>query len=206
MRVKSVIFIVLCALHGSAFSDDSVAAARQHYERATSLYDVGRFADAAREYEVAYQLRNDPALLYNLGQAYRYAGEYRKAIFAYRGYLRRVPDADNRKEVDGFIAKSQQLLDQQDSGRPAPSDTKVKPAAQAQPAAPSLIPSAAVLAPTSLTSSPPRRRKPVYKQWWLWTTVSVVAAAGAGVGLYFAFTTPSGSKTTPIFPAVGSQP
>jgi tetratricopeptide (TPR) repeat protein len=30
---------------------------------------------------------------------------------------------------------------------------------------------------------PPRPRKPIYRAWWLWTAVGVVAAAGIAVGL-----------------------
>lgn len=33
-----------------------------------------------------------------------------------------------------------------------------------------------------------KEKKPVYKEWWLWTVVGVVVLAGAGVGTYFAIT------------------
>ena len=97
MRRGLAVVVCVVVFAGGAWGDEATDSARTHYQRATSLYDVGRFAEAAQEYEAAYQLKNDPALLFNLGQAYRYAGDFGRAIFAYRGYLRRVPQADNRR-------------------------------------------------------------------------------------------------------------
>ena len=37
-----------------------------------------------------------------------------------------------------------------------------------------------------------KEKKPVYKEWWLWTVVGVVVLAGAGVGTYFAVTANKG--------------
>ena len=42
--------------------------------RASGSRSARRFAEAAEEYEAAYQAKDDPALLFNLGQAYRLAG------------------------------------------------------------------------------------------------------------------------------------
>jgi hypothetical protein len=41
--------------------------------------------------------------------------------------------------------------------------------------------------PAVAVASPPARpRTPIVRSWWLWTAVGAVAAAGLGVGLYFA--------------------
>lgn len=45
----------------------------------------------------------------------------------------------------------------------------------------------------SLVGARAPRRTPVARAWWLWTTVSVLAATGAGVGLYFALRPPGGT-------------
>lgn len=44
------------------------------------------------------------------------------------------------------------------------------------------------------TTAPPpeRRRKSVAGAWWLWSSVGAIAAAGLGVGLYFALRPPTG--------------
>ena len=39
-----------------------------------------------------------------------------------------------------------------------------------------------------------KEKKPVYKEWWLWTVVGVVVLAGAGVGTYFAVTSGKNSS------------
>src|SRR6266540_1009674 len=76
-------------------ADDTTRAAREHFNRGRKLYDLQRFPEAAVEYEKAYELRDDPSLLFNIGQAYRGAGEAQKALGFYRAFLRRVPDAPN---------------------------------------------------------------------------------------------------------------
>jgi hypothetical protein len=77
--------------------------ARKHYDQATAAFGLGRYADAAVEYEAAFRLRPDPALLYNCAQAYRLAGNKARALELYRNYLRLYGDASNsddaRKQV-----------------------------------------------------------------------------------------------------------
>jgi tetratricopeptide (TPR) repeat protein len=93
--------------------DDSSRAAMEHYRRGTRAYDLGRFLEAASEYEKAYEAKESPALLYNLGQAYRGAGEHQKALNAYRAYLRNAPEATNREEVTHFIEALRHTLEVQ---------------------------------------------------------------------------------------------
>ena len=104
-RVGIVIGLMLAtALPSSTVhADDASRAAMEHFRRGTRAYDLGRFLEAAAEYEKAYEMKESPALLYNLGQAYRGAGEHQKALNAYRAYLRNEPDAANREEVSHFI-------------------------------------------------------------------------------------------------------
>ena len=56
---------------------DNKAAAKEHSSRGTSYYDLGRYDEAIKEFEAAYQLKNDPAFLFNLAQSYRLAGNAR---------------------------------------------------------------------------------------------------------------------------------
>jgi tetratricopeptide (TPR) repeat protein len=200
MRIKFFVVIAAAILATNTYADDATEKARQHYQRATSLYDVGRFADAASEYEAAYQIKNDPALLFNLGQAYRYAGEYNKAIFAYRGYLRRVPEAENRSEVEGYIAKAQQALQHQ--SEPSSVETKQQVSSEPTVSAAPLATSTSQLTATAAPPAPPKT--PAYKKWWVWTIVGVVAA-GAAAGVAVGVTSTGKSSSTPLFPAVGGS-
>lgn len=163
MATLSICAVLSIALTGKAADD--VAAARAHYERGKRAYDLGHFAEAAREYELAYQAKDDSALLFNLGQAHRLAGDYAQALLAYKAFLRNVPDAPNRTEVDARIRETEILLEHQQ--RLAPSAPATAPATNAV---------------ATKLSSP----APIYKRWWFWSVVGVVVAGGAvglGVGL-----------------------
>jgi tetratricopeptide (TPR) repeat protein len=92
---------------------ENVSEAREHFRLGSKLYDLQRYDEAALEYERAYVLKEDPALLFNIGQAYRFAGSPAKAIGAYRAFLRRTPRAPNRVEVEARIAEMQRVLDEQ---------------------------------------------------------------------------------------------
>jgi tetratricopeptide (TPR) repeat protein len=113
-RVVFILAITVVSLGRSqpAGADD-LPTARQHYDKGTALYDLQRYAEAAREYELAFEAKQDPALLFNIGQAYRFANQYVKAIGAFRSYLRRLPNAENRLDVETRIAEMQRLLDEQ---------------------------------------------------------------------------------------------
>ncbi len=185
-----VILMTLCASpHARAEHVDDVQQAREHYAKGKRLYDLGRFADAAREYEAAYQAKDDPALLFNLGQAHRLAGNYPQALLAYKAYLRNVPAAPNRREVEARINEMQAIVDEQTrtnqrppQGTMEPKPLDTSPSTSAPP--PATSPPPAPESSTTLTASapPPAETTPGYKKWWLWTAVGVVAV-GVGVGL-----------------------
>lgn len=73
--------------------------ARKHYDRATAAFGLGRYAEAAAEYEAAFGLRPDSALLYNCAQSYRLAGNKARALELYRNYLRLFGEASNAEDA-----------------------------------------------------------------------------------------------------------
>lgn len=128
--IAAVTVAITCG--GICFADD-IAAARMHYERGTTLFDLQRYAEAAKEYEAAFEAKSDPALLFNIGQAYRFAGDYAKALAAYRSYLRRVPEAENRSDVERRITELQKLNDDQKRTARVPSSPTTPPERTAEP-------------------------------------------------------------------------
>jgi len=70
---------------------DGIAAARAHTKQGAAYYDLGRYADANAEFESAYLIEQDPALLYNMGQCQRKLGKSDEAVHFFRTYLRRSP-------------------------------------------------------------------------------------------------------------------
>jgi tetratricopeptide (TPR) repeat protein len=184
MRVG--LWVALCAALASPVRAEDRATARTHYEQGTTLYDLGKYREAAQEYEHAFRLRPDPALLFNIAQAYRLGGAYADALRAYKSYLRRQPQADNRAEVTAHIAKLEKLVEEQKQASASPPTGTIppagEPAASPKPVEPVRAAPAEVVRPPE--PGPARETpKPVYRRWWLWTTVGLVAAAGVAVGL-----------------------
>jgi tetratricopeptide (TPR) repeat protein len=107
--------------------------AKEHYEMATRFYDVGKYGEAINEYEQAYLLIEDAALLFNIGQAYRLWDRPEDASRAYKNYLRRRPDASNRADVEKKIADMERIVDDRRRGVPGQPSQQVQPAPAVSP-------------------------------------------------------------------------
>jgi tetratricopeptide (TPR) repeat protein len=128
MQTRLFAFALLAALAaGRPAHADATAQAREHYHLGTKLFDLRRYQEAAREYEAAYEAREDPALLFNIAQAYRLAGDYAAAVASFRSYLRRLPRAANRPEVEARIREMQDVLVQQRKTESSPPDGTLTP-------------------------------------------------------------------------------
>lgn len=241
--------------------------ARQHVARAKVHYDLGEFRQAAEEYILVYRLRPIPALLFNIAQSYRQAGEYEKARQFYKSYLRESPEAKNRAmieqaihEMDELVAKEKRAKEKPPNGvkepaeaslpmdktakaqpekkpaevAPKPAEQKPatvaqkpaeqKPAAVAQkpaeappPAQPAVTqpapkppvvamatprPSVPSAATTSTRAPAMEEDEPIYKKWWLWTAVGVVAVGAGVAAMTMGGNSPPNSHygTQPVFP------
>jgi tetratricopeptide (TPR) repeat protein len=247
-----------------AWAGQKEDAARAEVAAGTAAYNLGYYDDAARHYEEAYRQVPDPALLFNVGQAYRLAGKPDRAITAYRSYLRTAPaDAANRAQVEKRIPELEKLLAEMKSAQTAPpggtlptappavtppavqspgSVPAVPPAAPPvetqgsalpataspaaaepagpgtsdfptfgtppapSPASPAAQPSADVPPGADLhaaTPAPASESTPVYKTWWFWTGVGVVAVASVVIA---AVVLSSGSSKGIPSTKLGNQP
>jgi tetratricopeptide (TPR) repeat protein len=142
-RAFRLLTMALLLVASAARAEDKTAA-KERYAHARSLYDLGHFAEAAKEFEAAYELKNDPAFLYDLAQSYRQAGNPEQALHFYRTYLRYVPKPANRAEIDARIAALEQLLAQKGTGTEPPPPPITGP--------PSTSPSAATPPPPPTTT------------------------------------------------------
>jgi tetratricopeptide (TPR) repeat protein len=208
MRLKYVpvlaLGLSLCAPRSAVAADPS---ARTYAERAKVHYALGEFIDAAKEYQEAYRLQQDPAFLYNAAQSLRLAGENERALVLYRNYIQFYPDEPNVAEVRAQIAKLRQAIAAAPASRNAP---PAKTAAEPPPPAPAATsePAPSVERPRPAAPSatlvatappPPRNKKPLYKQWWPWTIAAVVLAGGAAAAVAVVETRPSSAHTYPGF-------
>src|SRR2546423_2920568 len=110
--MRAICFLVV-VLTASTVVADERALARDHYVKGTKAFDLGLYEDAIREYMLAYQAKDDPALLYNIGQAHRLAGHAPDALRFYRIYLTKLPNTPNRTDVENKIGEPQKTVDQQ---------------------------------------------------------------------------------------------
>ncbi len=84
--------------------------AREYLDKATAAFALNRYAVAAENYEKAFELKPDAAVLYNAAQAYRLAGNKERALDLYQSYLRMYGD-DKRAEIEKHIAALKQAIE-----------------------------------------------------------------------------------------------
>jgi tetratricopeptide (TPR) repeat protein len=92
--------------------DMADAQARAHFRLGREYYEQGRFADAAKEFEVAYGMSGRGSLLFNVYLAYRDAQDTANAARALRGYLAATPDAADREHLSARLAALEATLQQ----------------------------------------------------------------------------------------------
>ena len=175
---------------GQAPPTTDEAAAKAHYEKGTAAYALGDFAEAARQYELAFRLKLDPALLYNAAQAHRRANNRPRAIELYENLLRLFPNAPNREVARQHLEELKRAEPAPAPSAAPPSAEKPKPAATEPPAPTSSAPagltpppvptfhpaSAAPAVALEQQAEPPPR--PIYKKAWFWGAVAGVVVVG----------------------------
>ena len=129
---RTAAVLLLVATLGSAAhatgKEEARAAAKALFLRATRHYNIGEFREALADYKEGYRNVADPVFLFNVGQCQRMLGEFEAAIFSYRAYLRSLPEAENRAQVDQRIAEMEEA--QRRSIRQGPPDISSAPAPQ----------------------------------------------------------------------------
>jgi hypothetical protein len=142
--------------------------ARPYLDKATAAYGLGRYAVAAENFEKAYELKPDPALLYNAAQAHRLAGNKQRALELYESYLRMYGKKDKREEVERRIKELKQAIAHDKTVATSP-PTTTEPVSPSPPAAaappksappplPAPAPPPAPVAP--ITTAPPAASPP----------------------------------------------
>ena len=154
--------------------------ARKHYDRATAAFGLGRYADAAVEYEAAFRLRPDPALLYNCAQSYRLGGNKPRALELYRNYLRLYGDAPNADDAHKHVADLEREIE---ATRVVPAPVPAAPPPAVALAAPAPAPVDAAAAPSLTTTAETaaagdREQRSLLRSPWFWGAVGAVVVAG----------------------------
>jgi tetratricopeptide (TPR) repeat protein len=196
---------VALAVVSASAQASGTAAAQAHARKANSLAAAGKCKQAIPEYNVAYRLLKDPALLFNRAECLRKVGQGKQALYDYRRFLEELPAAPNRKLVESRIAAldpssapietktiAQAPPVEVPAPLPAPSPP-AEPALQAAalrmplpaaepppppvPAAPEPIPMVVAPRPAPAPASDSRA--------WIWLSVAAVVVAGAAGGALY---------------------
>jgi hypothetical protein len=185
---------------GHAQEDD----ARAYHQKARAAFALTRYAEAAAFFEKAFELKPDPALLYDAAQAHRLAGNKERALALYQSYLRVYGRDALAASIDARIDELKKAI-ATDAARapsataPPPPETAPPPAALATatvappPAAPAAPP--AVL----ITAAPPPAAAPAGGKTWIWIAAGGVLAVGAAIAVALLV---SGGEKDPT-PSVG---
>ena len=145
--------------------DPAERSAHRHFERGEKLYNLKKYDEALAEYQKAFDASPIPDFLFNIAQCYRNLDNYEDAVFTYKRFLQQEPDAPNRDKVERLISDLEKKIDRAHGDE---DHFKLKKQPREL--------------PPTVTETPDQ---PVYKKWWFWTGVAVVAVGG-GVGVYAA--------------------
>lgn len=102
------------AMQGGGMTEErdlSDEQARLHFRAGRGLYDAGRFAQAAAEFEEAFRLSQRPELLFNAYVAYRDANDLEGAVRSLRAYLEQAEDVADRVNLTARLESMTQALE-----------------------------------------------------------------------------------------------
>ena len=202
--VVAGVFGLALAAAGPAQAGDTEDA-RAYTDKATAAFALAHYAAAAEDFEKAFELRPDPALLYNAAQSHRLAGNKERALVLYKNYLRLYAKRDKRTEIEARIDELEKAIahDRAIEGKP-PNNTEpiaggttVTPlgAGTPAPAPAAMVPQAEPppsTAPALVAQpAPPGQEDSLVKKPWFWAATAGAVAAGVAVVLLL---TMGGSK------------
>jgi tetratricopeptide (TPR) repeat protein len=160
-----------------AFGEDADARAerieqeaRTHFEAGRMAFADGRFEHALQSFETAFELSDRPVLLFNIGTSLDRLQRKREAIEAFERYLERVPDADNRLEVESRLSALREAV--------AAEEARAERLRQEEERRRALE---AELAARDAES------QPIYAKWWFWTIIGALVVGGVVTAAILAY-------------------
>ena len=143
------------------------ARAHAHFEAARSYFDDGNYEAAAPEFQRAYELSREPAILYNLALVHERLGNLQLARDNLRAFLDSAPAVENRADLEAKLRNFEARLARVGTGEATPAtrtDGASNPAASA---------------PTRDETTPPTTPQPAAGV----PAVAIASFVAAGVGL-----------------------
>jgi len=138
--------------------------ARALFATAKAEYEAGQYDKALQHFQEAYLQSKRPQLLYNVGLAADRLRYNRTALEAFERYLKELPDAGNRVEVQNRVRALHEVVDREAAASKTTGGM-----------------GAPVAAVTRVSGQPPQAVRGgdggLISKWWFWTAVGVVAAS-----------------------------
>lgn len=176
-------------------------------EQAAERSKAGDLAEAVRLYKLAFEVRADPRLLFNIARLLHKLGQTAEAVPYYQKFLDApIEDREQRRKAQEYLEQIQTVPTPAPSSvSPSPSTAALtittavpavphadgnqlyKPVPTPAPSPANLPPSVKVVPTATVTPAWPRTvEKPLYKRGWFWVVLggaSAVTALGIGLGV-----------------------
>jgi len=163
-----VLLQMLVANSGDAWAASQGDNVRWERSLGTVALNLGKYDEAVEHFSRAYELTQDPVLLFSLAQAYRLGGKADKSLAAYTAFLREAGgSAKYRWQIERATAEIENItsfminhpVDSRANEKPGAVAESTRPLAPAKPTAtlepPEAQPEAAEQAPATLNTRPP---------------------------------------------------
>ncbi len=118
LRVRPLLFAVafgaLLASATARAAEGGVSEAdeaRAFHEKAKAAFALSHYAQAAEYFEKAFELKSDPALLYNAAQSHRLAGNKQRALTLYQNYLHVYGRDERRSQIELRIEELKKAIE-----------------------------------------------------------------------------------------------
>ena len=95
---------------GAKQAPDQTAEARARFKKGSDLYRQARYREAIAEFQAAYRLRPHGVLHFNVAQCHEKLGDIPAALASYHDYLREVPGAEDRADVERAVSSLESRL------------------------------------------------------------------------------------------------
>lgn len=185
---------------------------KQSELKARQAFAASRYDEAIEIFAQLYAETLNPIYLRNIGRCHQKKREPEKAIDAFQDYLAKGKSitAAERKEIQGYVKEMEDLRDEQAKERDAAAAKAAVAAATPPPPGPGYNtmspnpgtnptpgpnpnalttlpppndPGNSMLVASPGSRPPPEESHPIYKRWWFWTALGVVAAGGVAAAL-----------------------
>ena len=163
-RFAALLFVLLFAPAAARAVEHCLenAPCRELIDHGRTQSKAEKFESALGAYQRAYEKWPDPWILVNIGRMQQKLGQLDAAAASFRQYLV-DPTADRDEKARVRASEYLAQIEEEQSKQ------KIQPAPEQPPASP-----AAPEPPILVADTKP----PLYKRWWLWTSVGIVVLGG----------------------------